>query len=343
MEETRQSALQSHQQLETQQPKQKIFELNTSFKDLHLPTFLAFSSAVYICENVVYYPFDVLRTRLQTTRGVNFSWGASFGLAKQLGVRGLYRGFLASSVGALPPHAVYFLSYNFCKDHLQSFHDKHYRRKSTRIEGKQALWVSFVAGGLADLIANFFVVPCEVVVQRLQIQDHNSPTSYKGGIDAVKTIFRQEGIKGFFNGFGATLLAYAPASAIWWASYEHSKAMFSDMLTKRDGSNVVVVSQHIPAQILAGATAGWITTILTNPMDVVKTRLQTQHYQVTAENQKLTLYANTWSAFKVMMKEEGWRAFTRGVGPKLLTTTIFSSWFGLAYEFILDFSKKDKT
>ena len=36
-----------------------------------------------------------------------------------------------------------------------------------------------------------------------------------------------------------------------------------------------------------------------------------------------------------MVKEEGYVAFTKGLGPKLLTTTIFSSWFGLAYEFIL--------
>lgn len=44
------------------------------------------------------------------------------------------------------------------------------------------MWVSFVAGGLADLAATFFVVPMEVVVQRLQIQDPHSKTKYKGGI-----------------------------------------------------------------------------------------------------------------------------------------------------------------
>jgi hypothetical protein len=45
-----------------------------------------------------------------------------------------------------------------------------------------ALWVSFTAGALADIIANVFVVPIEVVVSRLQIQEPNSTKKYKGSI-----------------------------------------------------------------------------------------------------------------------------------------------------------------
>jgi hypothetical protein len=112
------------------------------------------------------------------------------------------------------------------------------------------MWVSFVAGAFADFAANFFVVPLEVIVQRIQIQDQNAKNKYSGGIDAVKQIYAQEGVRGFFRGFGATLLAYAPASAVWWSVYERCKALFSEYLfTERTGDRIVV-DQHVAAQVL---------------------------------------------------------------------------------------------
>jgi len=136
------------------------------------------------------------------------------------------------------------------------------------------------------------------------------------------------------------LFAYAPASAVWWAAYEQSKIVFSDWVsaTKKDG--VVVVENHKAVQMVSGAIAGWTMVVLTNPMDVIKTRLQTQHHQQNIDTQVQTLYSNSFSAMKVMLREEGWRVFTKGIGPRLLTTTFFSSWFGLIYETVLHYSKK---
>lgn len=99
------------------------------------------------------------------------------------------------------------------------------------------------------------------------------------------------------------------------------------------------MEQHPLAQITAGAIAGWATVITTNPLDVIKTRLQTQHHQLTYKKD-LHIYSNSWGAFKHMWKQEGWKSFTRGIGPKLLTTTFFSSWFGICYEFILEICRK---
>lgn len=47
-------------------------------------------------------------------------------------------------------------------------------------------------------------------------------------VDACKTIYRYEGLKGFYHGFGVTLLTYVPSSAVWWMVYEQSKIVFSD-------------------------------------------------------------------------------------------------------------------
>lgn len=92
---------------------------------------------------------------------------------------------------------------------------------------------------------------------------------------------------------------------------------------------------------MAGAVGGWATVVVTNPMDVVKTRLQTQHHQVGFEgNKNMTLYKNSFSAILQIYKEEGIRAFGKGIGPRMIATTFFSSWFGLIYETLLRVCKK---
>jgi len=155
-------------------------------------------------------------------------------------------------------------------------------------------------------------------------------------------IYKSDGIRGFYRGFGATLLTYAPASAIWWAAYEHFKADLSYVFSStKHESGAVHVEQSVPAQVTAGALAGFIAAVLTNPMDVVKTRLQTQHHQQHIEKDVVkTLYKNSYEAFLAMMREEGWKGFTRGLGPRVITSTFFSSWFGLIYEAVVHWSKK---
>jgi hypothetical protein len=80
---------------------------------------------------------------------------------------------------------------------------------------------------------------------------------------------------------------------------------------------------------------------VTNPLDVVKTRLQTQHHHQQIETEAVkTLYKNTWEGFKHIIKEEGYRAFAKGLVPRVVTSAFFSSWFGFIYEAVLEFSKK---
>jgi hypothetical protein len=72
MEKTPTGPLPSPAQDSEAKAHSKVYQLTTAFRDLHIGKFLGLSSAVYIAENVVYYPFDVLRTRLQVKRGVSF-------------------------------------------------------------------------------------------------------------------------------------------------------------------------------------------------------------------------------------------------------------------------------
>jgi hypothetical protein len=146
-----------------------------------------------------------------------------------------------TSLGYLPGNAAYFSLYCFAKDRLQTVHNRWHPEDNNKNQGKfvysfshlLALWVSFVAGMVADVCAVFLYCPVEIVQQRLYLQDpihkvyKNAPGEYMNTIaniykvlDALCKIFKSDGIRGLYRGVFPLLLNSLPASAIWWTIYE---------------------------------------------------------------------------------------------------------------------------
>lgn len=132
----------------------------------------------------------------------------------------------------------------------------------------------FSAGWVADLAASPLYVPTEVVKTRLQLQGrYNNPHfssgyNYRSTLNAARTIYRVEGLPALFYGFRATLYRDLPFSALQFFFYEQ----------EREAAKWWVGSSNIglPLEILVGATAGGAAGSMTCPLDVVKTRIQTQ-------------------------------------------------------------------
>ena len=130
------------------------------------------------------------------------------------------------------------------------------------------------AGFIADFAASFVYVPSEVLKTRLQLQGRynnpffNSGYNYRGTIDAGRTIVRQEGISALFHGYKATIFRDLPFSALQFAFYEQER----NWAKRWKGSTDIGISLEIATAVSAGGLAG----VMTCPLDVVKTRIQTQ-------------------------------------------------------------------
>jgi hypothetical protein len=117
-------------------------------------------------------------------------------------------------------------------------------------------------------------VPSEVLKTRLQLQGrHNNPYfnsgyNYRGTIDAARTIARVEGFSALFHGYKATLWRDLPFSALQFAFYEELR----DRAKRYMGSNNI----GLLLEIATAASAGGMAGVMTTPLDVVKTRIQTQ-------------------------------------------------------------------
>lgn len=66
-------------------------------------------------------------------------------------------------------------------------------------------------------------LPVDVVKERLQVQSNRPEVPYRGSMDALKTIIQQEGIRGIYKGYTATVCSYGPFSAIYFVLYEEVK------------------------------------------------------------------------------------------------------------------------
>lgn len=132
----------------------------------------------------------------------------------------------------------------------------------------------FASGFVADLAASPLYVPTEVLKTRLQLQGrYNNPYffsgyNYRSTWHALRTIYRTEGFRELFSGYKATLFRDLPFSALQFAFYEQEQKFAKQYVGSKDIG--------LPLEILTGASAGGMAGVLTCPMDVVKTRIQTE-------------------------------------------------------------------
>ncbi|XP_078084516.1 calcium-binding mitochondrial carrier protein Aralar1 isoform X1 [Mustelus asterias] len=126
----------------------------------------------------------------------------------------------------------------------------------------------FTLGSIAGAVGATAVYPIDLVKTRMQNQRSTGSfigeLMYKNSFDCFQKVIRYEGIFGLYRGLLPQLLGVAPEKAIKLTVNDFVR----DKFTQRDGSIPVV------AEILAGGCAGGSQVIFTNPLEIVKIRLQ---------------------------------------------------------------------
>lgn len=195
---------------------------------------------------------------------------------------------------------------------------------------KVPFWVSFLSGGISGTVGAVITCPLEVVKTRLQSKQFYTaatpspatlgpnginplhfrqilwtPVRQVGNtLEVVRTVARQEGLGALWKGIGATVVGVMPARAIYFSTYTKGKHLLAELA---NGGNENSPFVHLGAAALAGVS----TSTLTNPIWLVKTRMQLQ----SSSNR---LYHSSWHCLKTIVKQEGLRSLYKGLGASYL-------------------------
>ncbi|KAG7331106.1 hypothetical protein KOW79_005075 [Hemibagrus wyckioides] len=126
----------------------------------------------------------------------------------------------------------------------------------------------FTLGSIAGATGATAVYPIDLVKTRMQNQRSTGSfvgeLMYKNSFDCAKKVLRYEGFFGFYRGLLPQLIGVAPEKAIKLTVNDFVRDKFTD---KDD-------TIPLAAEVLAGGCAGGSQVIFTNPLEIVKIRLQ---------------------------------------------------------------------
>ncbi|EWM25764.1 solute carrier family 25 member 45 [Nannochloropsis gaditana] len=200
-------------------------------------------------------PFDTIKVRLQASTKFK---GAIDCLRRLLATEGplaLFKGMSSPVLSASFVNAIVFTSYNETMTLIKKT-DPEARKRPTYEQ-------VFLAGSVAGALQCSVLTPSELIKCRLQT-DMTRPRS-QGLLSCIREVYREGGLRAFFNGFGPTLVRDLPAFGCYFALYEVVK----DKLEGRGASPWLSSS-------VAGGFAGCFSWIIVYPVDVIKTVMQTQ-------------------------------------------------------------------
>ncbi|CAM0910102.1 unnamed protein product [Alopecurus aequalis] len=178
-----------------------------------------------------------------------------------------------------------------------------------------------IAGGIAGAASRTATAPLDRLKVIMQVQTTRTTVAH-----AVKDIFIRGGLLGFFRGNGLNVVKVAPESAIRFYAYETLKEYI--MKSKGENKSAVGASERL----VAGGLAGAIAQTAIYPIDLVKTRLQT----FSCESGKVP---SLGALSRDILKQEGPRAFYRGLVPSLLGIVPYAGIDLAVYETLKDASR----
>ncbi|XP_077567452.1 solute carrier family 25 member 44a [Stigmatopora nigra] len=300
------------------------------WEDLDKRKFYSLGVLMTLGTRATVYPASLIRTRLQVQKGKALYTGTVDAFCKILraeGVRGLYRGFMVNTFTLVSGQA-YITTYELARRHV-SRHSSSNTLKSV------------VAGGAASLVAQTITVPIDVVSQHLMMQgqgEHSGRFKARPKMmlaaaakrrltfgqtrDISVQIFAADGFRGFYRGYVASLLTYIPNSALWWPFYHFYAEQLSTMAPSE--------CPHLILQALAGPMAAATASTITNPMDVVRARVQVEGRSSVVDT------------FKQLLAEEGVGAMTKGLSARIISSTPTSVLIVVGYETLKRLSLRDE-
>ena len=252
-----------------------------------LRSIIAGSSAGAV-EIAITYPAEFAKTRIQLNRRLPNSqklpwppFGAQW-----------YAGCTTLIIGNSLKAGIRFVAFDAYRTLLEDGEGK--------VSGPRTVIAGFGAGITESLLA---VTPFESIKTQLIDDRKSANPRMRGFLHGSSIIAREQGIRGFFQGFVPTTARQAANSAVRFSSYttlKHAAEGYVGPGEKLGTASTFAI----------GGAAGLITVFTTQPLDTIKTRMQS------IEARKN--YKNSFVCGMKIFQNEGILTFWSGALPRLV-------------------------
>jgi len=274
-------------------------------------------------------PLEVVRTQLQSssatsTGGLASAAGSPKIIAQRIfesqGLRGFYKGLRPTLAGIIPARTVYFFTYEQSK-----------RRLGALNMPEGSVGNALISGFSAGIASNTLTNPIWMVKTRIQLLADKSAgqRAYTGYTDVIGSIFREEGIGGFYRGITASYWGCAEG-AIQFLIYEKvKKRVLEKQNIENERLGLPPTTQHTKLSLFCtAALAKGVAAVVTYPHEVARTRLREQ------AREGVFRYKGMWQAIGLVAKEEGRSGLYAGMGVHLMKVIPNSAIMFLTYEVV---------
>jgi len=210
-------------------------------------------------------PLDLIKVRLQARDAIAVQAPSSY-VRQFEGLASLVTGTAAPILGYGALNALLFVSYNRTEAALNQ-----------ALSVQQSLWTTWLAGAVGGLATWVVSTPTELIKCRAQVAA--SPPS---SLEIARRVWRAEGVRGLY--FGGTVTALR--DSIGYGFYFWSYQLATQWLAAGPGQQVSPQQEAVKV-LVCGGVSGIVTWASIFPLDVIKTRVQTQGLGLGAETSPL--------------------------------------------------------
>ncbi|KAJ2396109.1 Mitochondrial dicarboxylate transporter [Coemansia sp. RSA 2559] len=178
--------------------------------------------------------------------------------------------------------------------------------------------VPFWCGGVSAMAAACFTHPIDLIKVHLQ-----TSTTRKLALQTTRKIIHEAGILGLYSGLSAALLRQGTYTMARFAVYDLAK----DTMRQANGGRSLNGAQVGVATLLSGVAGG----IVGNPAEILNVRMQND--QALPEYLRRN-YRNAVHGLVAMVREEGARSLTIGLGPSLVRATLATASQFVSYDIL---------
>lgn len=213
---------------------------------------------------------------------------------KAVNVGAFYRGVSPVIFFAMPRSGIRLATFDTVQASLQ--------QPGTRPSALQSLFAGMVAGAVE---ATLLLTPAENMKVKFIHDTQRKVPHYRGMFHGIYTIYKEIGAKGLYGGYSATLAKQASNQAIRFAVYEALKKAY------RGNDENLSIAWYVSAAL--GGASGAISCVCNNPIDVVKTKMQSLDG---------SQYRNSWECCQAIYRHDGIRGFYVGLQPRMARVMI---------------------